>query len=74
MFNITTRVFVLVSLILTSFNSYAAAKEITRDSQTYTNTGTLIGTSTSITLPDFTVINPIMEMAVYLAQQDSVTT
>jgi hypothetical protein len=60
MFNLRTRVFVLVSLIMASFNSYAAAVDITGDSQTYTNTGPLTGTPTDITLPDFPGINPII--------------
>jgi hypothetical protein len=38
MFNVITRFFVLAALIMLSFNSYAAAVEITGDSQpTYTN-------------------------------------
>jgi outer membrane autotransporter protein len=51
MFNLITRVFVLVSLIIPSFNSYAAAVDITGDSQTYTNTGPLTGTITGILTP-----------------------
>ena len=51
MFNVITRVFVLVSLIMTSFNSYAAAVDITTSNTSYTNTGTLTGTSTSLYLP-----------------------
>ena len=60
MFNVITRFIVLVALIIPSFNSYAAAEEITGDSQTYTNTGTLTGTPTSITLYFFPGINPII--------------
>ena len=52
MFNVITRVFVLVSLIMASFNSYAAAVDITGDNQpTYTNTGTLTATPTNISSP-----------------------
>ena len=51
MFNVITRVCVLVSLIMTSFNSYAAAVEITTSNTSYTNTGTLTGTSTSLYTP-----------------------
>ncbi len=74
MFNVITRVFVLLSLIMTSFNSYAAAVDITGDSQTYINTGPLplIGTPTVITLPLFPGINPII--GIYNAGNQNIIT
>ena len=52
--NVITRVFVLVSLIMTSFNSHAAEVVITGDSQLpYTNTGMLTGTPTVGIFPLF---------------------
>lgn len=61
MFNVMTKVFALAALMMLPLNSYAAAVEITGDSQpTYTNNGTLTGTLTIITDPFFGIIDPIV--------------